>query len=98
MFLGRIVGSAWATRKYAGLEGYRLLVVQPLNKHRQPVGRPRIAVDVVQAGEGDTVFLVRSREASLALDRKGLPVDLAVVGIVEQVDVVEGLELELESC
>lgn len=95
MFLGRIVGSAWATRKYPGLEGCKLLIVQPLNKHRQPVGRPRVAVDVVEAGEGDTVFLVRSREASLALERKGLPVDLAVVGIVERVDVVEGLDLEL---
>ncbi len=95
MFLGRIVGSAWATRKYRGLEGYKLLIVQPLNKHRQPVGRLRVAVDVVQAGEGDTVFLVRSREASLAMERKGLPVDLAVVGIVERVDVGEGLELEL---
>jgi len=95
VFLGRIVGSAWATRKYPGLEGHKLLIVQPLNKHRQPVGRPRVAVDVVDAGEGDTVFLVRSREASLALGRKGLPVDLAVVGIVERVDVVEGLDLEL---
>jgi len=95
VFLGRIVGCAWATRKYHGLEGYKLLIVQPLNKYRQPVGRLRVAVDVVDAGEGDTVFLVRSREASLAMERKGLPVDLAVVGIVERVDVVEGLELEL---
>jgi len=95
VFLGRIVGSAWSTRKYRGLEGYTFLIVQPLSKHLQPVGRPRVAVDVVEAGEGDTVFLVRSREASLALDRLGLPVDLAIVGVVEQVDVVEGLDLEL---
>jgi ethanolamine utilization protein EutN len=97
MFLGRVIGSAWATRKYQGLDGNKMLVVQPLDKERRPVGRPAVAVDVVDAGEGDLVFLVRAREASLALATKGLPVDLAIVGIVERMDVVSNLNLELPS-
>lgn len=95
MFLGRIIGSAWATRKYEGLEGSKLLIVQPLDRRLRPVGRPLVAVDVVDAGPGDLVFLVRAREASLALPVKGLPVDLAVVGVVDTVDAVKDLDLEL---
>jgi|YNPNPStandDraft_1061719.scaffolds.fasta_scaffold262863_1 ethanolamine utilization protein EutN len=97
MLLGRIVGSAWATRKYEGLDGSKMLIVQPLDKRLRPVGRPAVAVDVVDAGLGDLVFLVRAREASLALPIKGLPVDLAVVGVIDTVDTIEGVDLELPS-
>ncbi len=85
MLLGRVVGSAVATVKLAGLEGVKLLVVQPLDRARRPKGSLQVAVDTVDAGPGDTVVLVRSREASLALPRKGLAVDLAVVGVVDSV-------------
>lgn len=95
MFLGKVVGSVWATRKYEGLEGTKVLLVQPVNKRLEPVGRPLAAADVVDAGYGDTVFLVRAREASLALPTKGLPVDLAIVGVVDTVDVLDGMDFEL---
>ena len=97
MFLGRVVGSAWATQKYEGLTGSKMLIVQPVDKARRPVGRPAVAVDVVDAGVGDLVFMVRAREASVALPVKGLPVDLAIIGIVERLDVTSGLSLELPS-
>lgn len=84
MLFGRIRGSAVATMKYPGCEGMKLLVVQPLNKHLDPVGGLQVAVDVVQAGVGDLCVMVRSREASLALpDIKFIPVDLALVGVVD---------------
>ena len=53
MVLGRVIGTAVATRKYPGLEGAKLLVVQELSKELQPRGRPAVAVDVAQAGVGD---------------------------------------------
>ena len=76
------------TIKHPGTEGLKLLVVQPLNKMMEPVGRLQVAVDVVDAGIGDLCVMVRSREASLALPReKFVPVDLALVGVVDELAV-----------
>ncbi len=84
MLFGRVKGTAVATIKYPGCEGLKLLVVQPVDKHLQPVGGLQVAADVVQAGSGDLCVMVRSREASLALpDVKFVPVDLALVGVVD---------------
>ena len=88
MLFGRVKGTAVCTLKYPGTEGLKLLVVQPLDKHMQPVGGLQVAADVVDAGIEDLCVMVRSREASLALpDIKFVPVDLALVGIVDQLDV-----------
>lgn len=88
MLLGRVRGTAVATIKYPELKGSKLLLVEPLNKHLEPSGPLQIAVDVVQAGIGDLCVMVRSREASLALDiHKFVPVDLALVGIVDELEV-----------
>ncbi len=77
-----------ATQKAAGLEGVKFLVVQPLDKHRQPVGEPVIAADgTAQAGPGELVFIIASREAALALPEPFVPVDHAIVGIVDEADV-----------
>ena len=65
MLFGRVRGTAVCTIKYPGTEGLKLLVVQPLNKMMEPVGRLQVAVDVVDAGIGDLCVMVRSREASL---------------------------------
>ena len=88
MLFGRVKGTAVCTLKYPGTEGLKLLMVQPLDKHLQPVGGLQVAADVVHAGIEDLCVMVRSREASLALpDIKFVPVDLALVGIVDQLDV-----------
>ncbi len=88
MLLGRVQGTAVCTMKYPGTEGLKLLVVQPLNKRLEPVGSLQVAVDVVQAGPGDLCVMVRSREASLAMPQvKFVPVDLALVGIVDELSV-----------
>ena len=88
MLLGRVVGSAVCTLKYAGTQGVKLLVVQPLNKRLKPLGVLQVAADVVDAGPGDLCVMVRSREASLALPgEKVLPIDLALVGVVDHLDV-----------
>lgn len=85
MQLARVHGTAVATIKYAGLEGVKLLVVQPLDSRLQPVGTLAVAADTVMAGAGDLCVLARSREAALAmLGEKFVPVDLAVTGIVDE--------------
>ena len=86
MYLGRVIGTVVATVKYEGLEGRPLLVVQPLDHDGNPVGGFEIAVDTVQAGPDELVFLVGSREAALALSPSFVPVDAAIVGIVDSVD------------
>ena len=61
------------------------MLVQPVDEHQRPLGDLQAAIDTVQAGEGDLVYLVGSREAALALDPWFVPVDAAIVGIVDGV-------------
>jgi len=86
MYLGIVTGTVVAERKASGLEGKKLLLVQPVDERGQKVGDVQAAVDTVQAGVGDLVYLVGSREAALALDPWFVPVDAAIVGIVDGVD------------
>ena len=86
MYLGKVIGTVVATRKYEGLEGTKLLVVTPLDHQLVPTGEAQVAVDTVRAGHGDLVYLVGSREAALALDPWFVPVDAAIVGIVDDVN------------
>jgi ethanolamine utilization protein EutN len=85
MYLGKVVGTVVAEKKCQGLGGQKLLLVQPLDHKRAPSGGLEVAVDTVRAGRGDLVFLVGSREAALALEPSFVPVDAAIVGIVDQV-------------
>jgi ethanolamine utilization protein EutN len=88
MKLARVIGTLVATQKYTGLEGVKFLIVQPLDKQRNPSGQPVVAADgTAQAGPGHLVFIVGVREAALALPVKFVPVDHAIVGIVDEVDV-----------
>lgn len=85
MLLGKVRGSAVCTMKYPGLEGVKLLVVQPVNRRLEPVGALQVAADVVDAGSGDLCVMVGAREAALALpDVKFVPVDLTLVGVVDE--------------
>lgn len=86
MFLGKVLGTVVAERKYQGLEGSKFLIVQPLDHQRRSAGEPLVAVDVVRAGVGDFVYLTSSREAAMALDVFPTPVDAAIIGIVDEVD------------
>ncbi len=86
MYLGRVIGTVVATRKTPGLDGIKLLVVQPLDHRGQENGEFEVATDTVQAGPGDLVSLVGSREASLGLPDSFAPVDSCIVGIVDEVD------------
>ena len=86
MYLGRVIGTCVATRRAPGLEGVKLLVVQPLDHQGAPTTPPEVAVDTVRAGPGERVYLVGSREAALACTPTFVPVDAAIVGIVDGVN------------
>ncbi len=87
MDLGRVVGTVVASRKAPGLEGIRLLVVQPIQPDGSDHGRPIIAADAVHSAGPDTkVWFTSSREAAISLPEPFVPVDHAIVGIVDQVD------------
>lgn len=86
MQLAEVTGTLVATIKYDGLEGVRLLIVQPLDRDRNPDGDMVVAADAVDmAGPGELVYIVGSREAALAMPVPFVPVDHAIVGIVDQV-------------
>ena len=86
MQLAEVTGTLVATVKYEGLEGVRLLVVQPLDRDQHPSGDMVIAADAVDmAGPGELVYFVASREAAEALEPRFVPVDHAIVGIVDEV-------------
>lgn len=96
MLIGRVLGSAVCTIKYPDLEGVKLLTIQPLNKKLEPVGRIVVAADVVHAGAGDVVVLVRAREAALALPSvKFVPIDLTCVGVVDELEIASATEQQI---
>lgn len=86
MYLGRVIGTVVATRAYEGLAGQKLLVVTPLDHRLERTGEDQVAVDTVRAGQGELVYLVGSREAALALEPWFVPVDAAIVGIVDELE------------
>jgi ethanolamine utilization protein EutN len=88
--LARVVGTLVASVKADGLEGVKFLIVQPLDKHREPEGGPVVAADGVHmAGPGELVYVVGAREAAQALPNTFVPVDHAIVGLVDAVEVRE---------
>lgn len=98
MKFGRVIGTVVATRKYEDLDGIKFLVVQPLDEHLKPKGEAVIAADATaQAGPGELVFMVASREGAQALPEVFVPVDLAITGIVDEVDIEAGLRREQPS-
>lgn len=86
MYLGIVTGTVIASRKASGLEGTKILLVQPVDENGASIGDVHAAIDRVQAGVGDLVYLVGSREAALACDPWFVPVDAAIVGIVDGID------------
>jgi ethanolamine utilization protein EutN len=87
MILGRVEGSVVATAKHYKLEGRKLLLVQPLTPQGADRGEPLLAIDGVDAGEGDRVLVVQEgRSASMVSGRLESPLDCAVVAIVDRVE------------
>ena len=89
MLLAKIVGTVVATRKDPRLVSNKLLVARPIDPRGKPEGGYLVAVDTVDAGVGETVLIVSGSSARLAAGMKDCPVDAAVVGIVDAVELSE---------
>jgi ethanolamine utilization protein EutN len=88
--IARVVGNVIATQKHRKFEGAKLLLVQPVTLDDQPRGPALLAVDSVGAGVHEKVLVViEGRAANDAIGAKGAPVDAAIIGIIDAVDVQE---------
>jgi ethanolamine utilization protein EutN len=84
MMLARVIGNVVCTIKDPGLEGRKLLLIQPLTRDGKPKGRPLVGIDSIGAGFGETVYWCRGKEASLAFTGE-VPSDCSIVGIVDTI-------------
>lgn len=93
MFLARITGSVVSTQKAESMVGQKLLIVEPLRvneedqTHLRPTGRTFVVVDTVGAGEGEVVLCVQGSSARFTTETKTLPIDAAIIGIVDRVQI-----------
>ena len=87
MLIGRVVGTVVSTQKSGKLDSAKLLLVQVLSLEDEPRGAAILAIDSVGAGVGEKVLVViEGRAAGEALGRKAAPVDAAIIGIVDHVE------------
>jgi ethanolamine utilization protein EutN len=87
--LGKVVGTVVSSHKLESFCRCKLLLVQPMNEYGEAVGAELVAVDTVQAGEGDLVMFEGSKEAAQAQESWFSPCDAAVIGIVDGLEVGE---------
>lgn len=87
MLIGKVIGDVVATRKHASHEGQKILYVQVLNLDGSARGNPVLALDAVDAGVGDRVLLTQDGWAAMsAVGQKLAPIDMAVIGVIDQVE------------
>ena len=90
MQIARVVGTVVSTQKHSKFEGAKLMLVQPITPDDKPRGTALLAIDGVGAGVHEKVLIVlEGRAAGEALGRKAAPVDAAIVGIIDRVDLEE---------
>lgn len=87
MYLANVVGTVVSTRKDDNLVGKKILIVQPLDVKFQPDGKCEIAVDSVGAGVGELVLISTGSSASRVFDAVNSPIDRAIVGIIDSIEV-----------
>ncbi|TCP31543.1 ethanolamine utilization protein EutN [Scopulibacillus darangshiensis] len=85
MLIGKVIGSVWATQKESGMENIKLLIVQPIDSK----GHPLIAADRIGAGVGEQVLVTRGTPAHTVWGEQNAPIDAAIVGIVDSLEINE---------
>ncbi|MBU5439234.1 EutN/CcmL family microcompartment protein [Tissierella sp. MSJ-40] len=91
MIIGKVVGNVWATRKEESLHGLKLLIVKPIDYYSYKEEDTLVAADIVGAGIGEVVLIVKGSSARRALFNKDSPVDATIVGIIDEVEVNKSL-------
>lgn len=93
MLIGRVIGDVVATQKTPSHQGRKILLVQPLNLDGTDRGEPLLALDAVDAGVGDRVLIVTEGfSAMTAVERPNSPIDMAVIGVIDAVDLAENVK------
>ena len=87
MFIGRVVGSLWATRKTENTAGVKFLIIQPYNLNKKPNTDTVVAVDVLGAGEGELVVVAYGRAARVAVGNENMSIEAAVTGIIDEYEI-----------
>ncbi len=84
MFAGKVIGNMVCTHKADNLKGLKLLIVQPVDDQLKSRGKPLVAIDTIgQSGEGDLVYLAKSKESSISLNKELVPSDAGILGIID---------------
>jgi len=87
MFLGKVIGSVWATQKEEGMDNLKLMVVQPIDFRDRESGQTVIAADRIGAGIGEKVIVSRGSPARILFSGRQVPVDAMIVGIVDNFEI-----------
>ena len=87
MFIGRVIGSLWATRKTENTKGLKFLIVQPYNLNKAPNTDTVVAADCLGAGEGEMVMVAYGRAARMAMGNDDLSIEAAVIGIIDEYEI-----------
>ena len=97
MFLGKVVGTVWSTKKSPDLEGIRFLVVHPYDLEKDPTRNIVIVADRLGAGSGEMVICAFGKAARTAMGNQELAIEAAVVGIVDRVDITDTVSEEMRE-
>ncbi len=97
MFLGKVVGTVWSTKKSPDLEGVRFLVVHPYDLEKEPTRNIVIVADRLGAGTGEMVMCAFGKAARTAIGNQDMAIEAAVVGIVDRVDITDTVSEEMRE-
>lgn len=97
MFLGKVVGTVWSTKKSPDLEGVRFLVVHPYDLEKEPTRNIVIVADRLGAGTGEMVICAFGKAARTAIGNQEMAIEAAVVGIVDRVDITDTVSEEMRE-
>jgi ethanolamine utilization protein EutN len=97
MFLGKVVGTVWSTKKSLDLEGIRFLVVHPYDLEKDPTRNIVIVADRLGAGSGEMVICAFGKAARTAMGNQEMAIEAAVVGIVDRVDITDTVSDEMRE-
>jgi len=97
MFLAKVVGTVWSTKKSPDLEGIRFLVVHPYDLEKEPTRNIVIVADRLGAGTGEMVMCAFGKAARTAIGNQDMAIEAAVVGIVDRVDITDSVSEEMRE-
>jgi len=94
MFLGKVVGTVWSTKKTPDLEGVRFLIVHPYDLDKEPT-KNIVVADRLGAGIGEIVMCAYGKAARTAIGDQDMAIEAAVVGIVDRMDIQDAESEEI---